>query len=68
MNARLFTTIRKVNGLSQHEMAERLQVSPSLVAKIETGERRCLSKLAEKVVEEFGAEHISKVAELTKLN
>jgi len=64
LDKKLFAMIRKLNGLSQAQMAARLQVSPSLVAKIETGERRCLPKLAEKVTQEFGAEHIRQVAEL----
>ena len=68
MNPKLFRTLRKINGLTQLELAERLNVSPSLITKIETGARKCAPKLSEKVVEEFGVEQVSQVAELTKLN
>lgn len=64
LDKKLFAMIRKLNGLSQAQMAARLQVSTSLITKIETGERKCLPKLSEKVTQEFGAEHVRKVAEL----
>lgn len=66
MDCKLFIAIRKLNGLNQYGMADKLGISRSLVAKIEIGERRIEAGLAAKVKEAFGEDYVEKVKELTK--
>ena len=46
--------LRKQNGMTQNELAERLYVSRDLVAKWETGSRRIDRQTAEKLASLFG--------------
>ncbi|KMJ59392.1 hypothetical protein AB685_00425 [Bacillus sp. LL01] len=53
MKPELFAVIRKLNGLSQQAMADRLDVSRSLIAKIELGERGVSADLYGKITQQF---------------
>jgi transcriptional regulator with XRE-family HTH domain len=54
MDAKLIKTIRKVNGLNQYEMADRIGVSRSVLSKIEIDAYPISPKVKAKVTEEFG--------------
>lgn len=66
MNGKLFATVRKVNGLTQTEMAQRLNVSRSLIQKVEADERRIKPYLEAKIYIEFGTDHVDEVKRITK--
>ncbi|MFC7321957.1 helix-turn-helix domain-containing protein [Halobacillus campisalis] len=61
MNGELFRTVRKVNGLTQHEMAKRLRVSRSLVSKIEVDSRRVKPYIVTRLYIEFGEGNIAQI-------
>lgn len=50
MKPKLFTTIRKLNGLTQQDMADRLGVSRSLIMKIENGDRALTADVRNKLM------------------
>jgi transcriptional regulator with XRE-family HTH domain len=54
MNAKILRAVRQVNGLNQYEMASRLGISRSYLAKIEAGYSDYPTHLTSKVVNEFG--------------
>ncbi|MBP1950311.1 helix-turn-helix domain-containing protein [Virgibacillus litoralis] len=64
MDRHLFKNIRKLNRLSQYEMAAKIEVSRSLVAKIETGNRGLTLDIIKKVKQEFGVKHIEQVRDV----
>lgn len=54
MKPELFNVIRRLNGLTQRAMADRLSVSRSLVTKIESGDRVITDDVRRKLTGEFG--------------
>ncbi|USK33068.1 helix-turn-helix transcriptional regulator [Bacillus sp. F19] len=54
MNPELLNVIRGLSGLSQKGMADRLNVSQSLITKLERGERIISDDVRKKVTGEFG--------------
>ncbi|SEQ24221.1 DNA-binding transcriptional regulator, XRE-family HTH domain [Virgibacillus subterraneus] len=64
MDRHLFKNIRKLNRLSQYEMAAKIEVSRSLVAKIETGNRGLTLDIIKKVKQEFGVKHIEQIQDV----
>ncbi|MBP1948478.1 helix-turn-helix domain-containing protein [Virgibacillus litoralis] len=64
MDRHLFKNIRELNGLSQYEMAAKIEVSRSLVAKVETGDRGLTLDIVKKVKQEFGVKHIEQVRDV----
>ncbi|MEK4200919.1 helix-turn-helix transcriptional regulator [Cytobacillus sp. FSL K6-0265] len=64
MDAKVFTALRKLNGLSQIEVAELLGVSRALIAIIETERQPISHRLEQRVKEVFGVQQIS-VIQLT---
>ena len=61
MDAKLFATIRKVNGLTQQEFADLLDVSQSTICKIEINERTITDDLITRVRRVYSADHIDAV-------
>ncbi len=64
MNAKLFAAIRKLNGLSQQQYADILNVSQSMVAKVEIEERLLSQGLAMKVASLYPSEQIEAIKTL----
>lgn len=56
MNYELIRRTRAVYGLNQHEFAEVLGISRSVIAKVETGVYPVTDKLASAMRREFGAQ------------
>lgn len=61
METKVFTAIRKMNGLTQTEYAELLGVSRALIAIVETERQPVSRNLARKVIETFGEHQIAVV-------
>lgn len=61
MDAKLFATIRKINGLTQQEFADLLDVSQSIVGKVELEERTLSHDLLSRVKRVYSLEHIDAV-------
>ncbi|WP_375373420.1 helix-turn-helix transcriptional regulator [Cytobacillus oceanisediminis] len=59
MGAKVFIALRKMNGLTQFEMAELLGVSRALIAIIETNRQPISRNLERKVIDVFGIHQIS---------
>lgn len=64
MQAKLFRDIRTLNGLTQQEMARRLQISPQLVSMVEISHRKITPALDERINKEFGSDAIRQVQAL----
>jgi transcriptional regulator with XRE-family HTH domain len=54
MNAEIMRFIRKTNDLSKREFAAKINVSHSLISRIEGGDRRITDKIQGRIVETFG--------------
>lgn len=61
MNAKLIIMLRKMAGISQHEFANRIGYSRSMIARIETNRIPVSRKLERKIIEEFGTRKLDKV-------
>jgi DNA-binding XRE family transcriptional regulator len=61
MNAKLLKMLRKLNSLSQHEAANRLQVSRALIAIVETEKAPVSRSLELKIKDTFGHKQIEHV-------
>lgn len=61
MDAELFATIRKINGLTQEEFADLLDVSQSTISKVEINERTITDDLITRVRRAYPADHIDAV-------
>lgn len=66
MERQLFVNIRRLSGLNQYEMADKLGVSRSLVAKMEIGNRSVDPKIVTKVNQIYGAEYVTQVEDVMK--
>lgn len=64
MDAKVFVALRKLNGLSQFEVAEMLGVSRALIAIIETERQPISRNLERRIKQVFGIQQIS-VVQLT---
>lgn len=66
MDRKLISLIRKIEGLNQQELAKKLNVSQSLIAKIEKGDRSITPKIQKKLIDEL---HITpeKIVEIKRL-
>jgi transcriptional regulator with XRE-family HTH domain len=54
VNAEIVRFIRKTNDLSVREFATKINVSHSLISRIEGGDRRITDKIRRRIVETFG--------------
>lgn len=61
MDTKLFATLRKLEGLSQRQYADKLNVSRSLVTKVEAGDRDLSEDLAERVRRAYTTDQIATV-------
>ncbi|MCM3572522.1 helix-turn-helix domain-containing protein [Mesobacillus subterraneus] len=61
MEAKVLIALRKMHGLTQHEIASILGVSRALIAIVETERQPISRNLARKVIETFGEHQIAVV-------
>ncbi|PBB05746.1 helix-turn-helix domain-containing protein [Salimicrobium humidisoli] len=66
MSVELFIAIRKLNGLTQYAMAERVGISRGYIAKIEGMYAPYPEFLNDRLRQEFGAAYVAQVSELTR--
>lgn len=67
MNEKLFSAIRKLNGLSQYQFADELGFSRSMIAKIEVYERSLTPDIVAKVNDVFGRDYVDMVRVLSEM-
>jgi len=65
MNKDLMRALRNLNGLTQEEFAKRLDVSRQLISLIEIDYLPISERLNSRIYEEFGAEQIEVIKNLT---
>lgn len=66
MDAELFARIRKLKGLNQGELAKRIRVSRSLIAKIEKGKRSITPEVSRRLIAELDLSP-EKISEIKRL-
>jgi len=65
MDAKLFQEIRRLHGLTQSDMAARLQISRQLVSMIEIDQRKVTPVLEKRIETEFGVDAVERVRSLS---
>ena len=67
MDVNLFVALRKINALTQSDMAKQLRVSRQLISMIEISERKISPQVEQRVLYEFGRDHVEDVRALTDM-
>lgn len=67
MNVETFAAVRKLSGLTQRQLADRLGVSQQMIGYIETRQRGLSESMQAKMYGEFGRDYIEQVAQLAAL-